>query len=98
MQLSQNARRVLEVRYLRRDGHGRVCETPDQLFARVARAIAHAELLLGDQEQSACWETRFKQLLSSLDFLPNFPTLMNAGTPLEMVYAQVRKNDDQTIS
>lgn len=87
MQLSQNALRVLEARYLRRDGQGRICETPDQLFARVARAIAHAELLLGDQAQSAFWETRFKQLLSSLDFLPNSPTLMNAGTPLGQLSA-----------
>src|SRR5215470_866335 len=70
MQLSENARRVLEVRYLRRDAQGKPCETPDQLFARVARAIAHAELLL-----------------TSLDFLPNSPTLMNAGTPLGQLSA-----------
>jgi hypothetical protein len=46
MQLSENAHRVLQARYLRRDAQGRVSETPDQLFARVVRAIAHAELLL----------------------------------------------------
>jgi len=75
MQLSENARRVLEARYLRRDAQGRVSETPEQLFARVARAIAHAELLLGSREQSALWEERFYRLLTSLDFLPNSPTL-----------------------
>src|SRR5579859_7239514 len=87
MQLSEYARRVLEARYLRRNAHGKVSETPEQLFARVARAIAHAELLLGNREQSALWEERFYSLLISLDFLPNSPTLMNAGTPLGQLSA-----------
>lgn len=87
MQLSENARRVLEARYLRRDAQGKLSETPDQLFARVARAIAHAELLLGNREQAALWEERFHKLLTSLDFLPNSPTLMNAGTPLGQLSA-----------
>jgi ribonucleoside-diphosphate reductase alpha chain len=87
MQLSENARRVLEARYLRRDAQGQLSETPDQLFARVARAIAHAELLLGNREQAALWEERFHTLLTSLDFLPNSPTLMNAGTPLGQLSA-----------
>ncbi len=87
MQLSENARRVLQARYLRRDAEGRVNETSDQLFARVARAIAHAELLLGNREQAAFWEERFHKLLTSLDFLPNSPTLMNAGTPLGQLSA-----------
>jgi ribonucleoside-diphosphate reductase alpha chain len=87
MDLSKNALRVLEARYLRRDGEGKLCETPDQLFARVARAMAHAELLLGNREQAAFWEERFYHLLASLDFLPNSPTLMNAGTPLGQLSA-----------
>src|SRR5450759_3531106 len=87
MQLSENARKVLQARYLRRDAQGTVSETPDQLFARVARAIAHAELLLGNREQAARWEERFYRLLTSLDFLPNSPTLMNAGTPLGQLSA-----------
>lgn len=87
MQLSKNAHRVLESRYLRRDAQGQISETPEQLFARVARAVAHAELLLGNREQSALWEERFYQLLTSLDFLPNSPTLMNAGTPLGQLSA-----------
>ncbi len=87
MQLSENAHRVLEARYLRRDTEGKINETPDQLFARVARAIAHAELLLGNREQAAIWEERFYRLLTSLDFLPNSPTLMNAGTPLGQLSA-----------
>jgi ribonucleoside-diphosphate reductase alpha chain len=87
MQLSENAHRVLEARYLRRDTEGKINETPDQLFARVARAIAHAELLLGNREQAALWEERFYSLLTSLDFLPNSPTLMNAGTSLGQLSA-----------
>ncbi len=87
MQLSENARKVLEARYLRRNMEGEINETPDQLFARVARAIAHAELLLGNREQAAFWEECFYSLLTSLDFLPNSPTLMNAGTPLGQLSA-----------
>lgn len=87
MQLSENARKVLEARYLRRNAEGKINETPDQLFARVARAIAHAELLLGNREQAAFWEERFYSLLADLDFLPNSPTLMNAGTPLGQLSA-----------
>lgn len=87
MQLSENAHRVLEARYLRRDAQGKLNETPDQLVARVASAIACAELLLGNREQAALWEERFHALLTSLDFLPNSPTLMNAGTPLGQLSA-----------
>ncbi|MGZ6391761.1 MAG: adenosylcobalamin-dependent ribonucleoside-diphosphate reductase, partial [Ktedonobacterales bacterium] len=87
MHLSENALRVLEARYLRRDTAGTIRETPEQLFARVARAVAHAELLLGDAGQAASWEERFHRLLTSLDFLPNSPTLMNAGTPLGQLSA-----------
>jgi len=87
MHLSENARKVLEARYLRRDMQGKLNETPDQIFARVASAIAYAELLLGNREQAALWEDRFHTLLTSLDFLPNSPTLMNAGTPLGQLSA-----------
>jgi len=51
MQLSENARRVVEARYLRCDPPGKLSEAPDQLFARVACAIAQAELLLGNRIQ-----------------------------------------------
>ncbi len=85
--LSGNALRVLEARYLRRDAARRVIETPEELFRRVARGIAHAELLLGTARDAARWEARFHELLVSLDFLPNSPTLMNAGTPLGQLAA-----------
>lgn len=87
MNLSENAIRVLEARYLRRDSGGKLCETPSELFARVARAVAHAELLLGNAELARRWEERFYNLLVRLDFLPNSPTLMNAGTPLGQLSA-----------
>jgi ribonucleoside-diphosphate reductase alpha chain len=62
-------------------------ETPEELFARVARAIAEAELLLGTAEKARRWEEIFYELLLSRDFLPNSPTLMNAGTPLGQLSA-----------
>jgi ribonucleoside-diphosphate reductase alpha chain len=85
--LSDNARQVLDARYLRRDPEGRIRETPEALFERVARGVAQAELLLGDARQAARWEEEFHRLLTSLEFLPNSPTLMNAGTPLGQLSA-----------
>jgi ribonucleoside-diphosphate reductase alpha chain len=85
--LTTNARRVLEARYLIRDAERRIVETPQELFERVARAVAHAELLLGNAGQTAYWEEQFYRVLASLDFLPNSPTLMNAGTPLGQLSA-----------
>lgn len=82
MDFTPNALRVLEARYLRRDAAGRVIEKPAELIQRVARAVAHAELLLGTAAAADRWQETFESLLDSLDFLPNSPTLMNAGTPL----------------
>jgi ribonucleoside-diphosphate reductase alpha chain len=86
-ELSPNALRVLEARYLRRDAHRRITETPAELFHRVARAVAQAELLLGPAREADRWQEAFHGLLSSLDFLPNSPALMNAGTPLGQLSA-----------
>jgi ribonucleoside-diphosphate reductase alpha chain len=77
--LASNALRVLEARYLRRDQDRRVIETPDELFARVARSVAQAELVLGSAREAERWEGIFQTLLSALDFVPNSPTLMNAA-------------------
>ena len=85
--ISENAKRVLEARYLRRDSDGRVAESPDQLFERVARAVSEAELLHGTTSDAMYWEERFHRMLTALDFLPNSPTLMNAGTPLSQLSA-----------
>ena len=87
VELSPNALRVLEARYLRRDAGRRVVETPAELFRRVARAVAQAELLLGPAWQADEWQEVFHGLVASLDFLPNSPTLMNAGTPLGQLAA-----------
>jgi ribonucleoside-diphosphate reductase alpha chain len=89
LQLSENAHLVLERRYLARDERGRPLESPEQLFARVATNIAQAELVYAPdrQEEASRWEKRFLELMISLDFLPNSPTLMNAGRDLQQLSA-----------
>jgi ribonucleoside-diphosphate reductase alpha chain len=87
LELSENARRVLEARYLRRDEHRHVVETPEQLFRRVAHAIAEAEATCGGKSKVSVWEEEFYRLLTSLAFLPNSPALMNAGTGLGQLSA-----------
>lgn len=77
MELSDNARTVLESRYLRKDANGELIEEPIELMERVARAIADVEAKHGKEPSS--WETEFLELLMSRRFLPNSPTLMNAG-------------------
>lgn len=79
--LSENALRILQARYLLKDAKGRIIESPGQLFGRVANAVAAAERTWGSEADRAGWETAFFDMLSDLRFLPNSPTLMNAGTP-----------------
>ncbi len=83
--LGPNATRVMEARYLRRDREGRIAESPEQLLHRVARAVAEAEGPLGGDP--AKWEQAFFDAMAGLDFLPNSPALMNAGTPLGQLCA-----------
>jgi ribonucleoside-diphosphate reductase alpha chain len=85
--LSPNACRVLEARYLRRDNERRVIETPEELFQRVARAVAQGELIVGTARDADRWQEIFHGLLASLDFLPNSPVLMNAGTSVGQLSA-----------
>jgi ribonucleoside-diphosphate reductase alpha chain len=85
--LSENARKVLEVRYLQRDGSGQIIETPQELFQRVARSIAKAEERFDNSKAASKWEEAFLEALVRLDFLPNSPTLMNAGTALGQLSA-----------
>lgn len=87
MLITDNARRVLEARYLRRDERGQLIETPEQLFRRVARGVAQAEVAFHGTGAAAEWEEKFFNVLSRLDFLPNSPTLMNAGTPMGQLSA-----------
>jgi ribonucleoside-diphosphate reductase alpha chain len=89
--LTPNARRVLERRYLLRDARGELAEDPEGLFRRVARAVARAETRLGPAKgrraRAAHWAGRFEEAMASLEFLPNSPCLMNAGTPLGQLAA-----------
>jgi ribonucleoside-diphosphate reductase alpha chain len=88
VRLSENALRVLEKRYLRRDDRGRPVETPEELFWRVAVHVAQAERLYGaDDDRVARTAERFYRLMAGLEFLPNSPTLMNAGRPLGQCFA-----------
>jgi ribonucleoside-diphosphate reductase alpha chain len=87
LRLTENARHVLEARYLRRGERREIVESPEDLFARVARGVAEAELAFGNRADAARWEERFEALLAALDFLPNSPTLMNAGTGLGQLSA-----------
>ena len=81
--LNENAQIVLEKRYLKRDSDGNVIETPSQMFLRVAKAIAKPETLYGDSNEEEYWTKQFYQMMANLEFIPNSPTLMNAGINLE---------------
>jgi ribonucleoside-diphosphate reductase alpha chain len=87
LNLSDNARTVLERRYLKKDRNGRLIETPEKMFRRVARHIARAEEKFGTGERMAEMEGRFYDLMTSFRFLPNSPTLMNAGRRLGQLAA-----------
>ncbi|MDH5638117.1 MAG: hypothetical protein OEZ04_06465, partial [Nitrospinota bacterium] len=84
---SENAIRVLERRYLRKDEDGKVAERPEDMFRRVANNIAQAEMKYGGEEDAARAEEEFYSLMTTLDFLPNSPTLMNAGRELQQLSA-----------
>jgi ribonucleoside-diphosphate reductase alpha chain len=74
------ADQLLQRRYLRKDAGGRVIETPEQMYQRVAEAVAGAEAAYGlRKKQIAALAGRFRTLMQSRRFLPNSPTLMNAG-------------------
>lgn len=85
--LSANAKTVLERRYLRKDNTGKVIETPVQMFRRVAHHIAQAELAYGDESDAEEYEALFYDLMTEFKFLPNSPTLMNAGRRLGQLAA-----------
>ncbi|MBM6977373.1 vitamin B12-dependent ribonucleotide reductase, partial [Intestinimonas butyriciproducens] len=87
MPISDNARAVLERRYLIRDEQGQPTETVEELFHRVADAIAAADTHFDAQADIQATAAAFYQMMTSLDFLPNSPTLMNAGRPLGQLSA-----------
>ena len=79
--LSETALEVLKARYLKPG------ETPEEMFLRVARFVPSAELLYRSAGEARKWEEIFAEVLTNLEFLPNSPTLMNAGTPLGQLSA-----------
>lgn len=86
--MSQNARTVLEKRYLTRNEEGKVIETPEELFMRVASCIASADATYGKSAAEVKQtEAEFYEMMTSLNFLPNSPTLMNAGKRLGQLSA-----------
>lgn len=86
--LSPNALKVLEKRYLKKDEDGRAVEKPSDMFLRVAHNIAQAERAWGADDGRVEEVTRdFYQLMTALEFLPNSPTLMNAGRDLQQLSA-----------
>jgi len=87
LKLSENALTVLEKRYLQKDAKGEPAEAPEDLFRRVSRHIASAERIFDKNAVVDEWEDRFYRVMTALDFLPNSPTLMNAGRELGQLSA-----------
>lgn len=86
--LTNNAQIVLEKRYLAKDEEGKVIETPRQMFERIAKYIASADFLYGrDSKHVSQVATTFYDMMVDLLFIPNSPTLMNAGRPLGQLSA-----------
>lgn len=87
MNLSENAVKVLEKRYLSRDEDGKLLENPEGMFRRVAKTVAAADVEYYTPEEVAAIEREFFDMMANLEFLPNSPTLMNAGRPLGQLSA-----------
>lgn len=88
LDLSQSATKVLEKRYLKKDEEGNIVETSADLFRRVAKTVATVELNYAKSEEEVRQiENEFYSLMTSLKFLPNSPTLMNAGRRLGQLSA-----------
>jgi len=87
VKLSLNAIKVLEKRYLRKDENRLVVETPGDMFKRVAENIASADLKYNKNADVKKTEREFYRMMTNLEFLPNSPTLMNAGKELQQLAA-----------
>ena len=87
LKLSVNAVKVLERRYLLRDEEGNIIETPREMFRRVARAVASVETRFDSAADVQALEDMFFGMMSNLEFMPNTPTLMNAGTSIGQLSA-----------
>lgn len=86
--LSENSIIVLEKRYLAKDDQGNIIETPARMFERIAKFIASADFLYGKTiEEVNVTATQFFDMMAGLEFIPNSPTIMNAGRPLGQLAA-----------
>ncbi len=85
--LSSNAMLVLKKRYLKKDDDGNVVESPGEMFLRVANNIAQADRYYDDKKDLEPIIDEFYDIMASLEFLPNSPTLMNAGGDLQQLSA-----------
>jgi ribonucleoside-diphosphate reductase alpha chain len=81
---SPGATKILEARYLKKDKSGQVIEEPDEMIKRVATYVAGAE---SSNYKKAEWGEKFISVMDTLEFLPNSPTLMNAGKELGQLSA-----------
>ncbi|MEN4006297.1 MAG: ribonucleotide reductase N-terminal alpha domain-containing protein [Methanobacteriaceae archaeon] len=86
LKFSLNTMKILQKRYLLKDEEGKVIETPEDMFKRVSNAVAIADNLYKDADVDKT-EEDFYGVMSRLEFLPNSPTLMNAGTPINQLSA-----------
>jgi len=87
VEISENARKVLEKRYFRKDADGKPVETVEEMFHRVSENIAGAERLYDPEADCEATAAEFYSMMASLEFLPNSPTLMNAGRELQQLSA-----------
>jgi ribonucleoside-diphosphate reductase alpha chain len=85
--LTPNAITVLERRYLKRDEKGKALETPTDMFRRVAETIAEADRKFDEKSDTTALTEKFYVMITNLEFLPNSPTLMNAGRELGQLSA-----------
>jgi len=87
-EITDNAKKVLEKRYLKKDDSGKLTESPAEMFMRVARNIATADSNYGRTKEDVARTTNeFYAMMAKLEFLPNSPTLMNAGRDLQQLSA-----------
>ena len=85
--LTEKATALLKARYLRKDESGRIIETPEGLFRRGAHTVAQPDMVYTGHDGLIEIENEFYDAMARLDFLPNSPTLMNAGTELGQLSA-----------
>ena len=85
--LTPQAVTVLQKRYLKKDGHGQLAETTDDMFRRVARNLAESEAFYNADASVDRWAEEFYHMMTSLEFIPNSPALANAGRELQQLSA-----------